>query len=321
MALKPNPRLSIVIPTYNRSDFLDYSLECHVPLAKAHNIQIFISDNASEDATNDVVNKWIKSYPLIRYCRNSHNIGFDGNFERALRQPSTDYVWLLSDTSSLSKQIFLRVMSCVDKDYDAIVLNDSGRVVDVPGGILRDPQVILENLGWHMTKISTLVFNRRILESASFDRYYDTYLVHVGVIFEYMAGKKDSAVMWLPDCSIVELKKSGLTKLSWEDKTFDIWTSRWPSLILSLPPAYDLSSKLNTIKKHNFRSGLFSIINLVKLRSKNIYSCDTLVGLTDCIFIALPWKSIFFAFVISLVPSWVLKSLLSSLRKLNKYLG
>ena len=63
--MQANPLLSIVIPTYNRADFLDYCLKVHIPLAKAHNIQIIISDNASTDATKKIVQKRMEEYPLI----------------------------------------------------------------------------------------------------------------------------------------------------------------------------------------------------------------------------------------------------------------
>ena len=44
MNIEINKKLSIVIPTYNRASFLDYSLETHIPLAKEYNISIYIFD-------------------------------------------------------------------------------------------------------------------------------------------------------------------------------------------------------------------------------------------------------------------------------------
>jgi abequosyltransferase len=61
-----NPLISITIPTYNRAEFLDRCLAAHIPVARAHNIQIFISDNASTDGTESVVKKRMTEYPWIR---------------------------------------------------------------------------------------------------------------------------------------------------------------------------------------------------------------------------------------------------------------
>ena len=58
--MESNKQLSIVIPTYNRADFLDYSLKLHIPIVKKYNICIYISDNASTDNTKEVINKLVK---------------------------------------------------------------------------------------------------------------------------------------------------------------------------------------------------------------------------------------------------------------------
>ena len=50
--------LSIAIPTYNRSDFLDFFLEIHVPIARKYNVNFYISDNSSSDDTIEVIKKW-----------------------------------------------------------------------------------------------------------------------------------------------------------------------------------------------------------------------------------------------------------------------
>lgn len=65
-----NKNLSIVIPTYNRADFLDYSLEVYIPMLKEYGIEIAIFDNASTDNTYEIVSKWIKEYDYLTYHKN-----------------------------------------------------------------------------------------------------------------------------------------------------------------------------------------------------------------------------------------------------------
>ena len=69
-----NKKLSIVIPTYNRADFLDYSLEIHIPMLKEYGIEIAIFDNASTDNTQEIVSKWMKEYDYLTYHKNETNI-------------------------------------------------------------------------------------------------------------------------------------------------------------------------------------------------------------------------------------------------------
>ena len=128
---KINNNLSIVIPTYTRADFLDYSLEIHIPLAKKYNVPIYIVDNASTDNTGEIVNKWMCEYVFLFYSRNKKNLGPDLNFEIALNKPSTDYVWLLGDTSKIKKEVFRSVVKQSEKVFDLILLNSAKRVFDI----------------------------------------------------------------------------------------------------------------------------------------------------------------------------------------------
>jgi|APSaa5957512535_1039671.scaffolds.fasta_scaffold125942_2 abequosyltransferase len=80
--------LSIVIPTYNRADFLDILLEKHVNIFRQCDIPIFIYNNASTDDTNEVINKWKGKwrYHLTTSETNIDNIViFDKSVENTLK--------------------------------------------------------------------------------------------------------------------------------------------------------------------------------------------------------------------------------------------
>jgi glycosyltransferase involved in cell wall biosynthesis len=49
--------LSIAIPTYNGSNYIEDTLESIVPqiLSYSRNVDVVISDNASEDETKDII--------------------------------------------------------------------------------------------------------------------------------------------------------------------------------------------------------------------------------------------------------------------------
>lgn len=92
-----NPLLSICIPTYNRSLFLDWTLaktKESFPLAK-----IVVSDNASTDSTRAVADHY-----GTRYIRQATNIGPFPNMRAALLAGSTKYVVFLGDDDYLVKE-------------------------------------------------------------------------------------------------------------------------------------------------------------------------------------------------------------------------
>lgn len=275
--MQANPLLSIVIPTYNRADFLDYCLEVHIPLVKAHNIQIFISDNASTDATKEIVQKRMEEYPLISYHCNEINIGGDENFERALKYPETEYVWLLGDTYQIPLEGIDYVLDLISKNhekYDAIVVNFVRRVSGIPQQDYSDQNQLLSDLGLHMTCLSSLIYNSRLIAHGNFVRYHNTNFIQIGVIFEYIANK-DFLVHWAETISVQGISIKGLVKKSWLNQTFEIWAKRWPNFIFSLPPSYTLEIKLKCIKDLGLKSGIFNFRYLLYLRIINILNYKT----------------------------------------------
>ena len=89
-------KLTIAIPTYNRSFFLDNNLK---QLLKEYdnNFEIIIQDNASTDSTEEIVEKYIKLGLPILYERNLTNLGWTKNFEICFKKAKTKYMILLGD--------------------------------------------------------------------------------------------------------------------------------------------------------------------------------------------------------------------------------
>ena len=57
------PLLSICIPTYNRAEILDKSLESITKqdiFQKTDEVEIIVSDNCSQDNTHNIVHKYIE---------------------------------------------------------------------------------------------------------------------------------------------------------------------------------------------------------------------------------------------------------------------
>lgn len=273
--MESNKLLAIVIPTYNRADFLDYNLKNHLPILEEHNIQIFISDNSSTDNTEDIVKKWMKEYTFLFYSKNEINIGPDANFDKALKLPNTNYVWLLGDTSFFNKIEFNLLLNKIDNNsFDMIVTNSENRVKGIETTIFTNHNDLLTTLGWHMTQMSSLIFSKELLSKANFSRYYNSNFIQTGIIFEYLSLKSYIKVLWNNDVSVNLIKLDNVKKESWQNQTFPIWLKNWPNFIFSLPPIYTLESKELTIKKHNCLTRIFSLKYLLYLRSYNFYTLN-----------------------------------------------
>ncbi len=271
MKKNANNLISITIPTYNRAPFLDACLEYHIPLARKHNVKIFISDNASDDYTQEVVKRRCAEYSLISYIRNQDNVGADANFEQALKLADTEYVWLLGDTYTIPEKgldYLVNLLTSCSANYDLIVFNWKNRVKDTMSQDYADPNKILSDIGWHMTCLSTLVYRVDMLRVCNFKSYLDTYFIQTGIIFDYISSH-DHLIHWNRDISVETLFIDGVKKNTWAKYRFEIWFERWPKFIFSLPPVFLLSSKIKAIKDHGVKSKAFSIKNLLMMRFNN----------------------------------------------------
>lgn len=254
MSHQANQKLSIVIPTYNRSDFIQRFLEVHIPLASKNCIGIFISDNCSSDNTAEVVRAWMLVYPFLYYSCNDSNLGPDGNFEVALNLPKTEYVWLFGDTYRVPDNGFSYVLSLVaGGSYPVVVTNHLVGKVDLPAKEYADIDELLSDIGGIMSCLSSLIFNRDLIVAASFFRYRDSSFIHTGIALEYIA-RHTSIVYWAGDLQVLPLSGKGLTKKSWIDtlQIIEVGVEKWVNFIFSLPPQYSLLAKLQAVRSFGF---------------------------------------------------------------------
>lgn len=307
--------LSIAIPTYNRAAFLDSTLAYHVPLLARFGVPIIIRDNGSTDETESVVKKWQQSYPFIQYTRNDSNVGPDKNFELALKDARTEYVWLLGDTYLVSEsQIQLILEQASNNSPDFFVFNAAGRVTDVPAGCYNDCNQVLSDIGWHMTCMAALVYKTAHLSKLCFTRYDNSNFLQLGIILEYIAYNP-FRLMWVPDQSVEALVIPGVEKVSWLKQALYIWVERWTNFICSLPVVYKMESKLKAIKDHGKKSGLFTLKGLLSLRSKDILTLQNYWQHRRLLFWAVP-VSIVLVTCVLLVPPSALRFFAAVFKKL-----
>ena len=91
-------KLSICIPTYNRSKFLSICLEHLLPqVTGKDNVEVIVVDNASTDKTSALIATFTKKFSFVKYFRNDINLGFDGNVVECIKNANGEYIFFLSD--------------------------------------------------------------------------------------------------------------------------------------------------------------------------------------------------------------------------------
>lgn len=103
------PILTIAIPTWNRARILDNALSALLPQINTNKneIEIIISDNASEDNTAEIIKQHLvinKTLNIIHNTQNE-NTGYYGNFHKCRDLSNGIYFWLLSDNDFIAHNL------------------------------------------------------------------------------------------------------------------------------------------------------------------------------------------------------------------------
>ena len=135
------PLVSIGIPTYNRAALLERAVQSLVA-QDYPNIEILISDNASEDTTQKICEVMCSHYPFVRSYRNRNNVPALSNFRKVLLLSNGEYfMWAADDdfwepnfVSVLVEKLEmdpLLVLAAAEAQY---VLNDGYKLPFFPEG-------------------------------------------------------------------------------------------------------------------------------------------------------------------------------------------
>jgi abequosyltransferase len=275
-----NNLLSILIPTFNRAQFLDYSLGLHIPLLKKYSIRIVVVDNASTDDTEQVVSQWAQNYDHLIYVKHRENIGGILNFEYALSYSQTKYVWMLGDTYEVDGTVIDFVLDTLSKNpgqYDVLMLN-LGKRIKTRTADYSDQNLLLNDLGGLMTCIAVSIIKKDLVADNVLRRYRPVWFTHAAIILEGISNRK-FCIRWVQEKSVNGLIHPNLVKTNWSNtpKALEIACTDWTNFIFSLPPGYTLKAKMKCIMDFGKVSGLFSLKHLLLLRVQNILNLPAFI--------------------------------------------
>ncbi len=139
------PLVSFCIPTFNRSRYLESQLASMAVQLEAfpYPFELVIADNASPDATGEVVRRFQAQLP-IRYLRHDENIGGYPNVQFVLSQALGRYLVFLSDDDCILGEPVAAAVAKLEADpeiaivyapwlmYDLVDQKEQGQFYTVP---------------------------------------------------------------------------------------------------------------------------------------------------------------------------------------------
>lgn len=146
-------KLSINIPTYNRSEFLVKNLNILFAQLREEDlinqVEINISDNASTDETKPLVEKILdaNSDISISYQCNERNLGPDLNFIAAMQMARGEYSILFGDDDYFIEDKIARILRVLDEYPEADIITSNRKEITSAGVLLGEAHFIREEIG------------------------------------------------------------------------------------------------------------------------------------------------------------------------------
>lgn len=124
------PLVTVGIPTYNRPDGLRRALEC-VSKQSYPNIEIIVSDNASPgDATEKVIDSFVRLDSRVKHFRQAINIGAISNFAFVLTQAKGQLFMWFADDDTCDQTFVAELVACFLNDPTIALAMSDVRVVE-----------------------------------------------------------------------------------------------------------------------------------------------------------------------------------------------
>ena len=163
-----NPKITTVIPTYRRPQFLKYAIQSALDQTYS-NIIVLVCDNASNDETKSVAMSF--KDPRVRYHCQPENVSLEDNFESGLNLVTTPYYSFLGDDDFLFPQFYETALAALSREQQAMLFCGGALIIDEKRSILDKTRPLHEGL-WNISSCPiehmTSVFTQGILQSCVF---------------------------------------------------------------------------------------------------------------------------------------------------------
>lgn len=195
--------LSICIPTYNRAEVLNRTLESIVNqdlFKNTNEIEVVISDNKSNDSTADVSRKFSALFPeKIRYYRNTENIGAEKNFEVSLSRGKGKFLKLHNDTLLIkngSLNEIIKVIKATDTEKPIIFLTNGSKKNNQQIHICNNIDEFVNTASFYSTWIGGFGIWKKDFESIeNFSLNADLKLIQTDILLRLLATGKRAIIL------------------------------------------------------------------------------------------------------------------------------
>lgn len=241
--------LTISIPIYNRASYLEKMLNRFMQdkLLFEETINLFISDNCSEDDLSSICKKYQNLGLRLEYNRNSENLGMDGNFEICINKgKESDYLWILGSDDILTVGALDVILPILKQGVNSLhISNEKGVCQEVH---YNNSIEYLKEINVMITFLSANIISSREIGNINLKKYKGSYLTQVPVYITTILTRRENVYLrynYLEDYND-SAKNGGYNFFHvFMDNYYMIWQEFVSKKVIS-------KTNLNQIKKYTF---------------------------------------------------------------------
>ena len=214
------PKVSIGIPVYNGERFLPEALDSMLN-QEVEDFELIVSDNASEDRTEEVARSYCERDPRVRYHRNEVNVGLVANFNRVFELSTGPYFrWAASD-DVLESHYLTRCVEVLDSDPGVVLAASEVRLIEADGSPVRFDEMAGHHVTRYGEELQSVDFPPALGSYAVTERFRDVVMSLTSNPLAsciYGLGRRDAIARSLPMQPYLGSEKVLLARLALEGR-------------------------------------------------------------------------------------------------------
>ncbi len=130
------PLISVGMPVYNGSKYIALSIQSILDQT-LDNFELIISDNASDDSTEEICREFARLDERIRYYRNEENIGAARNYKRLLDLSRGEYFRWSNSDDLIAPDLHELCLQALEQNPNAVLSYGNTEIIDESGTKIR----------------------------------------------------------------------------------------------------------------------------------------------------------------------------------------
>lgn len=129
MIILDKPLLTVIIPVYNTSEYIDRCIESVINQTE-QNIDIIIINDASTDNSNAIIQNYAAAYPRINYINLPSNIGVGNARNIGISNAKTKYIAFIDSDDWVDTTYYENMLECMVINHSDICISGIKTEVD-----------------------------------------------------------------------------------------------------------------------------------------------------------------------------------------------